>query len=246
MVTKDQLLLHDELVVDRALAFCILGGEQQLPLIRRLGTNTGGVLFVASLMLPFNIAALLIMMATAPREIANFDLPRIPFDSISCTEVSKVLPILSVACAHANFLVNSVVSFWPEKALHSVLVLPPVSVSGTFRHDNALMIWDALRSGRNLEYLGSQDNFVSDDDSNVSEYLSNCFSDLRRLRRQDAEWMDLIKKWQADATPVYKAWWEIFNLDEAEFPGAVSTSQQSKEKNSTAQRNHSKNSPSDF
>lgn len=222
MFTESMIMLDDDLALDRALVFCLLGGAQQLPTIRKLGGDSGGVLFVASLMLPFNLACLLILMTTAPKQISDFELPRPPFEGISCSEVSRVLPLLSVACAHANFLVNTAVSFWPEKALHSYLVLPPINVSAAFRHDNAFMIWNALRSGRNLEYLASQENLVAEDSNNVSAYMSNCFQNLSTLKPNDGAWQSLLRKWHNEAVPIYNAWWDVFNLDEVDFPAPVS------------------------
>jgi hypothetical protein len=221
MFSTELILLDDDLAVDRAIVFCILGVPHQLKAIREMGRKVNGVVFLASILLPFNLACLLLMMATAPKDIAKFDIRKPGFDSRTCSEVHQVLPMLSVACAHANFLVNTIVAFWPGKALNSFLVLPPISVSNTFRHDNALLIWDSLREGRNLEYLESQEIYVSKD-HNVGRYVHDCFVRLRRLRpREDVAWKDLMDTWQKSVEPMYACWWEIFNLDDIEFPGPV-------------------------
>ncbi len=218
MLAEEVLLRDDRRAIDRALVFCLLGAPQQLKTICELEENAFGTLFLATIMLPFNLACLLIMMASAPREIANFDLPKHSFKATECSELNKVLPVLSVACAHANFLVNTIVAFWPDKASHSHLV-SPLNVSTTFRHDNALMIWNALRLGRNLEYLASPDNFVAEDDVSIGKYLKSCFQNLRRLRPpEDEDWASLLKNWKKEVKPMFDAWWEIFNLEESEYP----------------------------
>lgn len=237
MFTKELILGDDDMAVDRALVFCILGAPQQLKTIRGMASKVNGVVFLASLMLPFNLACLLLLMATAPREIVNFDVRKPPFDGVACSEVHRVLPILSVACAHANFLVNTIVAFWPDKALHSYLVLPPINVSSTFRHDNALMIWEILREGRNLEYVESEDDYSVATDEHIGQYLIDCFSALRRLRpREDQEWRNLMDAWQARVQHMYDCWWEVFNLGGVEFCGPVQVKSNKKEAGTYAGR----------
>lgn len=218
MLPAEVFLRDDIRAIDRALVFCLLGAPQQLKTICSLHERAFGTLFIATIMLPFNLAFLLIMMASAPREIANFDLPNHSFNGIECAELKKVLPILSVACAHANFLVNTIAAFWPDKAVHSYLVAP-INISTTFRHDTALMIWNALRLGRNLEYLASSENFVADDVQNIATYIEHCFDQLKLLRPpEDEAWILLLKSWMEEVTPMFDAWWDVFNLEESDFP----------------------------
>lgn len=214
MFDARMLLEADDQAIDRALVFCIHGTPQQLPSLRQRGVQKCGVIFVASTMLPFNLACLLLMMSTTPDEVASYPPPALSYNDDASSEAYQVLPILSVACAHANLLVDTISTFWPEKEPLSSLASPPIGVSSTFRHDNALMIWNALRECRNLEYLRSQDVFISEDAANISGYLKDCFTNLRNLRPGDVAWSNLLHQWHKTVAPLYDVWWETFNLDE--------------------------------
>eukprot|EP00934_Nitzschia_sp_Nitz4_P001476 Nitzschia sp. Nitz4//scaffold56_size114212//55353//57533//NITZ4_003949-RA/size114212-processed-gene-0.26-mRNA-1//-1//CDS//3329554703//1476//frame0 len=214
MFDAQSLLEADEQSLDKALVFCIHGTPQQLVTVRPRGTAVGGVVFVASTMLPFNLAFLLIMLSTVPKEVYAFDIPALSYDTAACSELNQVLPMMTVACAHADLLVNTLACFWTECEQVTNLGWPALNVSATFQHDVALMIWSAVRDGRNLEYLKSQDSFVSEDGTNISQYTNDCFVKLQAMRPGDMSWSKVLSLWQKEAVPIYEVWWEVFNLDE--------------------------------
>jgi hypothetical protein len=210
----EELMQDDPLAIDRALVYCILGTPQQLAICREKEPQQQGPLFLASIMLPFNLASLLILMATAPN-LDPFELT--PLTSAeACSEVNQVLPILSVACAHAFLLVDTISCLWAEQVHLPSLAKQAPNVSDTFRHDNALLLWQCLRLGRNLEYLANSDTFVAEDSANIRGYLADCFAQLLELRPDDPHWAELLTKWQTVVLPLWETWWDVFNLDEVQ------------------------------
>jgi len=211
---EQSLTLADDDSIYRGVFFCLTGTHyelrwlmamKRLPVASRLA-------FLASAMLPYNLACLFLMMSTAPKEIAKWDFPLPPYNSPSCSELKKVLPVLSIAYAHVNLLVNTLLVVWNKNGTPSSLLWPPLNVSTTFRHDTALLIWDALRLQMNLEYLTTPDSCTSEGkEKDVVQYLGGCFKTLERLRSEDVAWQKVLAHWRETVSPLYDAWWEIFN-----------------------------------
>jgi hypothetical protein len=214
MFVEKLLTADDDVSMDRGLLFCLTGAPHQLEGLLAIKGIAGGSSVLVSLMLPFNLACLLLMMATAPKEITKWGIPLPAFNSPSCREMRKVLPILSVAYAHANLVAKTLTTIWANKGLEPSLCSPPVHVSNTFRHDTALLIWDALRSQINLEHLTTQSTVSTEaTEVNVCRYLDGCFDSLgRRLPNQNEEWQKALLLWKQNVSPLYQAWWQIFNL----------------------------------
>ena len=207
---EQSLTLADDDSIYRGVFFCLTGtpyelrwlmAMKRLPVAHRLA-------FLASAMLPYNLACLFLMMSTAPKEIAQWDFPLPLYSSPSCSELKKVLPVLSVAYAHVNLLVNTLLVVWNRNGTPSSLLWPPLNVSSTFRHDTALLIWDALRLQMNLEYLTTP---VEGKEKDVVQYLGGCFTTLGLLRSEDVAWQKVLAHWRDTVGPLYDAWWEIFN-----------------------------------
>ena len=212
---NEQLLtLSDDDSIYRGISFCLTGtpyeprrfaAMKRLPVARRSA-------FLASTILPFNLACLFLMMSTAPKEIAHWDFPLPPYSGPSCIELKKVLPLLSVAYAHVNLLVNTLSAVWTKHGVYTSLFGPPLNVSSTFKHDTALMIWDALRLQLNLEYVTTPDSGTSLGKQNdIRQYLGGCFKKLGLLRSEDDAWQKVLMHWRDTVDPLYDAWWEIFN-----------------------------------
>jgi hypothetical protein len=213
MFDEKLLTRLDEFSIDRGLLFCLTGTPHQLDTLLAMNGTAYGTAFLASMMLPFNLSCLLLMMSTAPKEMSQWDFPLPAFDSPCCKEVKKVLPMLSVAYAHANLLANSLASIWPNRGSESSLISPPVHVSSTFRHDTALLIWDALRLQINLECLTSKGTFsTADTEASVNQYLDGCFKKLDALRPDEEEWQKALQLWKEKVSSLFLAWWQIFNL----------------------------------
>lgn len=213
MIGEELLTQIDNVSIDRGLLFCLAGSLDQLATINTIKDKAESTILLASFMLPFNLACLLLMMSTAPREInkVNFRLPS--FNDTSCKEVKKVLPILSVAYSHANTLANILTSFWPEESKMSSFFQPPTDASATFRHDTALLIWHSLRVQPNLEYLPASDSsFADESKASINRYLDGCFVRLNGFRiGQDYKLQDSLAQWKLRVAPLYLAWWQFCN-----------------------------------
>jgi hypothetical protein len=215
--------------IDRSLLFCILGDHNR---VRSVGTKKQhGTLFLASLMLPVNLACLLILLGTAP-SFNRLNLPRVSREP--CQELNRVLSLVSVACYHAILLVNTVSKLCgtsrngddgaePGTSEESAVFLSSFEfvVSETICHDNALLIWKVLcldlrgwETSSRLNDLGGSNAGLQ----SIHKYLDDAFDRLDQLATDNSTtmWKNTATSWKDSATPLWLAWWETFKEKDAE------------------------------
>jgi hypothetical protein len=202
----------DDLSMDRALMFCALGSCKQMTAVRSKAAHQYGSLVLASIMLPFNLASLLILLGTCPR-LDGYPLPAPQDAELISEELDKVLPLVTVACHHALLLVTTVSVLW-DATDESTLASKPWFVSDTIDYEKAMLVWQGVRRCRNLEQLATQKAFVAEDNANIRGYMNEAFEKLSLLHPQDADWKDILREWNEDAMALWEVWWDVFEMDD--------------------------------
>jgi hypothetical protein len=211
-------LLSGEDAVDRACLFCLIGNIKQARPGLNPSLRPSGTLFLASLLLPYNLALLLILMGTSPSlEEIQFQ----PSEEKISAELKRVMPFLSVACYHAIFIANTLSSLYgthSEEQKRSNLTSSDdknpmgLNVSSTIRDDEAFWIWKALRQGADLEQLKSDDSDDAEEMRFAMEYLDDAMKILQDQVPQNEDWQSKMNDWKQRAKVMWIIWWEVFNV----------------------------------
>lgn len=214
---ESELLSGDE-AVDRACLFCLIGNIKQARPGLNPSLRSSGTLFLASLLLPFNLSLLLILLGTSPRlDEVEFR----PVEETVSLELTKVLPFMSAACYHAIFIASTLSSLYgthSEEQRRSNLTGSGddnpmgLNVSSTIRRDEALWIWRALRQGDDLEQLKSDDSDDVEEMQYAMDYLENVINLLKDQVPQNNDWRTKMKEWKQRAKVLWVIWWEVFNV----------------------------------
>lgn len=213
-------LLSGEDALDRACLFCVLGNAKQAKPALNACLRGSGTLFLATIFLPFNLSLLLILVGTSPEieKVASMEVK----DSARI-ETVRVLPLLSVACYHAIFISDTLVSLFgthSEEHKQSNLTFSPTD--GRSRHfevgevlelEKAVWVWNAVRLGADLELSHTEDGDDASEVEIAMDYLDQAIDRLARQLPQTSEWGAKIKDWKYRAKVLWVIWWEVFNVD---------------------------------
>lgn len=218
-----------EILLDYAFMFCIMGTCKNFLLARNDKVQKHRTIFLASLLLPFNLACLLILLATAPTNLDHITntLPATSSSSSSSSseedvlsEVVLILPLLTVACHHALLLENTISFLYEtDNTTTNTTNQPSLSVfnSTMLRLKNVVCLWGTIRLGRNLENLPYHGNFVPEDMENIACYVDDAFNMLKNNTAASSppnpRWEQELRIWQSEAQALWVVWWEFFSLD---------------------------------
>jgi hypothetical protein len=200
-------------VMERWIILCVLGTTKLLPGPKLEAANLYGLGLLSSLMLPFNLAALTILMTTAPR-LDSFKISSSVHEDTT-DEVDLMLPLVSIAVHHTMLVFKTLAQLFPNSESR---LFGNKAVSDMFDYKIVVMLWDSIRLGRNLEDLPDQECFSALDDQNIIGYLNDCFKALVRFKANDPQWSETLKQWKMRAEPLWALWWHVFSLDDLKEP----------------------------
>lgn len=203
------LLRSGKISVHQAIAFCVCGESRPCPGLKEEHIVRFGAPLVASLMLPFDLACLFLLMSTAPRDMPT--LSRLPtgYRLENYTELNEALSLLTVVTVHANLLLCAINTLSPENRTNTSLPVreyPGINVSSTFRHDVAAFIWSSIHDGRCIGYLKCEDSFQ------LTAFTDHILATMVELCPSDNQWESSLQKWAFTFTSIYSVWWNIFML----------------------------------
>lgn len=213
-------LLSGEDALDRACLFCVLGNAKQAKPALNPCLRGSGTLFLTTIFLPFNLSLLLILLGTRP------DIGKVASMEVKDTarvETMRVMPFLSVACYHAIFISNTLVSLFgthSEEHQQSNLTFSPADghskafeATEVLELEKAVWIWNAVRLGADLELSHSEDGDDASEMEIAMDYLDQAMDRLAAQLPQTTEWEAKIKDWKYRAKILWVIWWEVFNVD---------------------------------